>query len=80
MSVHQDKGKILRIKMASKQTLAKEASEILPEISLLTRALSGDVFENLCSKPDIELCADKAKSLGQGSSMRLGFTAKVGRI
>merc|ERR550519_108266 len=56
--------------MVLKPALEKEASEILPEIEigLLARALSGDVFESICSKPDIGLCAEKARSLGDLSN------------
>ena len=52
--------------MVLKPTLEKEASEILPELegSLLAGAVAGDVFENICSKPDIGLCAEKARSSG----------------
>ena len=63
-------GEILSIKMVLKPTLEKKASEILPEIEvrLLARALSGDVFESICNKPDIVLCADKTRSLGDLSN------------
>ena len=52
--------------MVLKPALEKEASEILPELegSLLAGAVAGDVFENICSKPDIGLCAGKARSSG----------------
>ena len=56
--------------MVLKPTLEKKGSEILPEIEidLLARALSVDVFESICSKSDIGLCADKARSLGDLSN------------
>ena len=59
--------------MVLKPTLEKKASEILPEIEidLLARALSVDVFENICSKSAIGLCADKARSLGDLSNEAL---------
>jgi len=59
--------------MVLKPTLEKKASEILPEIEidLLARALSGDVFETICSKSAIGLCADKARSLGDLSNEAL---------
>ena len=59
--------------MVLKPTLEKKASEILPEIEidLLARALSVDVFESICSKSDIGLCADKARSLGDLSNEAL---------